>query len=72
MNVILGISAAAGIGVGKAFILPEERKREIPKHKIKTEQIDSEWKRFEEAKSSGNNQRPPGKCRFKCHTKRNY
>lgn len=49
MNVILGISAAAGIGVGKAFILPEERKREIPKHKIKTEQIDSEWKRFEEA-----------------------
>lgn len=49
MNVNLGVSAAAGIGIGKAFILPEEHERVIPKQIISDNEKDAEWNRFEEA-----------------------
>ena len=43
MNVVLGVSAAPGIGIGKAFILPEEQERIIPKRKISQEEVEPEW-----------------------------
>ena len=49
MNVILGVSASTGIGIGNAFILPEVQERVIPKKIISQEFRDSEWKRFEES-----------------------
>ncbi len=49
MNVILGVSASEGIGVGKAFILPDETEREIPKRKISSQDVDGEWHRLENA-----------------------
>lgn len=52
MNVILGISAAGRIGIGKAFILPEQEERKIPCHKISQEEISSEWNRFTEARQA--------------------
>ncbi|MCR5081807.1 MAG: phosphoenolpyruvate--protein phosphotransferase [Treponema sp.] len=52
MNVILGISAAGRIGIGKAFILPEQEERKIPCRKISQEEISSEWNRFTEARQA--------------------
>lgn len=52
MNVILGISAAGKIGIGKAFILPEQEERKIPCRKISQEEISSEWNRFTEARQA--------------------
>lgn len=49
MNVVLGSPAAPGIGIGKAFILPEELDRIIPKRKISQSEVESEWKRFTDA-----------------------
>ncbi len=49
MNVNLGVSASGGIGIGKAFILPEEKERIIPKQIIADEEKDAEWKRFQDA-----------------------
>ncbi len=49
MNVILGISAASGIGIGPAFVLPEEKERIIPHHHIPKEDVAKEWKRFDDA-----------------------
>ncbi|MCH5291084.1 MAG: phosphoenolpyruvate--protein phosphotransferase [Treponema sp.] len=48
MNAILGISAAGGMGIGTAFVLPEEEKI-IPQKKISHDDVASEWKRFEDA-----------------------
>ncbi|MGN0729761.1 phosphoenolpyruvate--protein phosphotransferase [Treponema sp.] len=49
MNVILGISAAEGIGIGKAFVLPDEQERKIPKRKISASEVESGWRRLTEA-----------------------
>ena len=49
MNVILGSPAAPGIGIGKAFILPEEQERIISKRKISQSEVEPEWKRFTDA-----------------------
>ena len=49
MNVNLGVSASSGIGIGKAFILPEETKRVIPRQIIADAEKDAEWKRFQDA-----------------------
>ncbi len=49
MNIILGISASGGYGVGQAFIVPEEQKRTIPNCSITDDNLDSEWKRLEDA-----------------------
>ena len=49
MNVILGISAAGGLGIGPAFVVPEEKERIIPKTKITAEKTAGGWKRFDKA-----------------------
>lgn len=49
MNVFLGTSAAKGIGIGKAFVVPENEKRIIPRNKILPEQHDSQWKKCNNA-----------------------
>ena len=49
MNVILGISAAGGMGIGPAFVVPEAEERLIPKNKITAEKATIGWKRFEKA-----------------------
>ena len=49
MNIILGISAASGIGIGNVFILPERQEKIIPKHQISEQEVAQEWKRFEDA-----------------------
>lgn len=46
MNVILGLSASAGIGIGNAFVLPEEKERIIPKNNISPQTLETEWQRF--------------------------
>lgn len=50
MNVLLGTPAAGGINVGKAFVLPEEQERKIPKVNIKLQDVQNEWVRFENAR----------------------
>lgn len=49
MNVILGISAASGIGIGNVFILPENQELVIPQNKISSNDVAGDWKRFEDA-----------------------
>ena len=49
MEVFLGIPAAAGIGIGTAFVIPDAVKRAIPQHHIKIDQINKHWLRFENA-----------------------
>lgn len=49
MNVILGISAASGLGIGPAFVVPEDTERIIPKEKITPAKVASGWKKFEQA-----------------------
>ncbi|HBG66621.1 MAG TPA: phosphoenolpyruvate--protein phosphotransferase [Treponema sp.] len=49
MNVILGISASPGTGIGKAFIIPEVQERIIPKTNISPDAIDAGWSRFTDA-----------------------
>ena len=52
MNIIMGIQAAGGIGVGKAFVLPETQPRKISQRKIAQEELESEWSRLEGACNS--------------------
>ncbi|HAK68294.1 MAG TPA: phosphoenolpyruvate--protein phosphotransferase [Treponema sp.] len=52
MNILLGISASPGMGIGKAFILPEEQERLIPKRVIQDDEIESEQARFRTATAS--------------------
>ncbi|MCR5218540.1 phosphoenolpyruvate--protein phosphotransferase [Treponema sp.] len=49
MNVLLGISASSGTGIGKAFVLPETPERIISKNKLSDNELESEWQRFESA-----------------------
>lgn len=49
MNTITGTPAAEGIGIGSAFLLPEEQERVIPNYKITRDQIDAEWARLTDA-----------------------
>lgn len=47
MNVFLGASASAGIGIGKAFVIPESEKRIIPRGIIAENEHDSQWASLE-------------------------
>jgi len=47
MDVFLGISASGGIGIGTAFVIPEAVQRTIPKSRIKADQHEAQWKRFQ-------------------------
>ena len=49
MNILLGISAAGGMGIGKAFILPDIQERIIPKHTISDGDVPGEIERFKTA-----------------------
>lgn len=49
MNVFLGTSASKGIGIGKAFVIPETVKRVIPRSKIEESSRDEQWGRFEKS-----------------------
>ncbi len=50
MKVFLGISAADGVGIGSAFVIPETVKRVVPKSKILETDLEKGWKRFVNAK----------------------
>ena len=47
MNVLLGLSASAGIGIGKAFVIPESEKIVISSKKIRNEDKPKQLERFE-------------------------
>ena len=49
MEVFLGIPAADGTGIGTAFVIPDTVKRAIPQHRIKIDQLNKGWNRFEMA-----------------------
>ena len=55
MNVIFGISASGGIGIGQSFVLPEQQKRSIPQKKITSSEVPAEWQRFIDACSNVQN-----------------
>lgn len=46
MNLLFGISASNGIGIGKAFVVPESEKRVIPSKPIKKSEHESELEKF--------------------------
>ena len=52
MEVFLGVPAADGTGIGTAFVIPDAVKRAIPQHRIKIDQINRGWERFELASQS--------------------
>lgn len=47
MNLLFGISASNGIGIGKAFVVPESEKRVIPSKPIKKSEHEENLKRFD-------------------------
>ena len=47
MDIFLGISASAGIGIGKVFVIPRAQKLAIPQKKIKPEEHEGNWLRFQ-------------------------
>jgi phosphotransferase system enzyme I (PtsI) len=49
MNIVLGISAAGGMGIGTAFVVPDAVKRVIPQNHITAADHLVEWSRFENA-----------------------
>lgn len=49
MNIVLGVSASTGIGIGKAFVLPEAQERIIPRRAIGETEIENGWTRFTDA-----------------------
>ena len=49
MEVFLGIPAADGVGIGTAFVIPEPVKRAIPQHRIKIDEVNKGWSRFQTA-----------------------
>ena len=49
MNIVLGVSASTGIGIGKAFVLPEAQERIIPRRAIDETEIENGWTRFTDA-----------------------
>ena len=46
MNIVLGVSASKGIGIGRAFVLPESQERIIPKREIEEFELENGWTRF--------------------------
>lgn len=50
MNIFLGTSAAPGISIGKAFVIPEKTQRVISRFSIDSTKLQTEWTRFINAK----------------------
>ena len=46
MKIFLGIPAADGIGLGKAFVIPEKTIKTVPQKTVREEEKDAGWKRF--------------------------
>lgn len=51
MEIFEGEGVANGIGIGKAFFIPKNEKKRIPRLSITKEKIESEWMRFIKAKA---------------------
>lgn len=51
MEIFEGEGVANGIGIGKAFFIPKNEKKRIPRLSITKEKIKSEWMRFIKAKA---------------------
>lgn len=49
MNLLFGISASGGIGIGKAFVIPESEKRVIPSKPIKKSEHEKSLERFDKS-----------------------
>src|SRR5574344_200704 len=49
MDIFNGISASDGVGIGKAFVIPDVGKRIVPQKSIASSEIESGWNRFENA-----------------------
>lgn len=49
MNIILGNSAVEGIGIGVNFVIPDQEVRVVPKKRIKPEDHEAQWARFEKS-----------------------
>lgn len=49
MNILFGISASNGIGIGKAFVVPDSEERIIPVKTIKAEEHPRHLERFEKS-----------------------
>ena len=47
MEVFLVVPAVDGSGIGTAFVIPEPVKRAIPQHRIKIDELNEGWERFE-------------------------
>lgn len=52
MNIILGNSAVEGIGIGVNFVIPDQEVRVVPKKRIKPEDHEAQWARFEKSISN--------------------
>ena len=49
MNILFGTAAAKGMGIGKAYVLPEAQERVIPRRTIDDDEVAVEQKRFRDA-----------------------
>ncbi|MBR1535632.1 MAG: phosphoenolpyruvate--protein phosphotransferase [Treponema sp.] len=49
MNVLLGLSASSGVGIGRAFVIPEAEKIVISSKKIKAEDKPKQLERFDKS-----------------------
>lgn len=49
MNLLFGISASGGIGIGKAFVIPESEKRVIPSKTIAKSEHEKSLERFDKS-----------------------
>lgn len=49
MNILFGTSAAKGMGIGKAYVLPEAQERVIPRRTINDDEVAVEHRRFKDA-----------------------
>lgn len=47
MSILFGLSASRGIGIGKAFVIPEPAKREIPHYSILPGDRENQLKKFD-------------------------
>lgn len=47
MDVFFGISASGGIGLGKAFVIPQAQKRTIPQRQISADEHEEQWSQFQ-------------------------
>lgn len=52
MNIFLGVSASSGISIGNAFVIPDPVERIITQTSISKKEVEQEWTRFVNAKTT--------------------